>query len=99
MLKFTISGKHIELTQALKKHAEDKTSKLPKFYDNIREVDVIIDGNTGGGIEIEIIARDEHNDSFIASETGPDAYKGIDSVVHKLERQLRRKKTRQRDDK
>jgi ribosome-associated translation inhibitor RaiA len=30
-LLFTISGKHIEITEAIKKHAEEKTSKLPKM--------------------------------------------------------------------
>lgn len=97
MSKFTISGKHIELTDALKKHAEEKTAKLPKFYDSVSEVNVIIDGNAGGGIGVEIIARDVHNNSFVAREVDTDAYRGIDNVVHKLEGQLKKKKAVERD--
>ncbi|GAI04449.1 unnamed protein product [marine sediment metagenome] len=44
---FTISGKHIDITEAIKRHAEEKTSKFPKYYDSINHVEVIIDGNKG----------------------------------------------------
>ena len=42
---FTITGKHIEITQAIREHAEEKTSKLPKYYNSINQVEVVIDGN------------------------------------------------------
>ena len=35
----------------------------------------------------------------MATETGEDAYPCIDGAVHKLERQLHKKKTKERDDK
>jgi len=98
-LLFTITGKHVEITEAIKKHAEEKTSKLPKYYDSINQVEVIIGGNQSGNTSVEIIARAEHSKIFVVTETGEDAYRCIDVAVHKLERQLRRKKTRERDNK
>jgi putative sigma-54 modulation protein len=99
-LLFTISGKHIEITEAIKKHAEDKTSKLSRYYNSINQVEVIIDGNHGGSnISVEIIARAEHSKVFVGSETGEDAYSCIDIAAHKLERQLRRVKSKERDNK
>ena len=96
---FTITGKHIEITEAIKKHAEEKTSKLPKYYNSINQVEVIIDGEPGGNTSVEIIARAEHSKIFVVTETGEDAYQCIDIAVHKLERQLRRKKGKERDNK
>lgn len=97
---FTISGKHIEITEAIRKHAEDKTSKLPKYYNSINQVEVIIDGNHGGSnTSVEIIARAEHSKVFVGSESGEDAYRCIDMAVHKLERQLRKVKSKERDNK
>ena len=96
---FTITGKHIDITEAIRNHAEEKTAKLPKYYNSINQVEVIIDGNHGGGTSVEIIARAEHSNVFVVTETGDDAYRCIDIAVHKLERQLRRKKTRQRNNK
>lgn len=96
---FTITGKHIEITEALKEYIEQKTSKLPKYYSVINQVEVIIKGNEGGNIGVEIIARGEHSKIFIVNETGQDAYKCVDSAVRKLERQLKRQKTKERNNK
>lgn len=96
---FTITGKHIDITEALRRHAQEKTSKLPRYYSSINQIEVIIDGSQGGNISVEIIARGEHNKFFVVTETGENAYKCIDVAVHKLERQIRRKKGRERDDK
>ena len=96
---FTISGKHIEITEAIRRHAEEKTSKLPKYYNSINQVEVIIDGNQGGNTSVEIIARGEHSKIFVVTEAGEDAYRCIDVAAHKLERQLRRKKGRERNNK
>ena len=96
---FTISGKHIEITEAIRRHAEEKTSKLPRYYNSINRVEVIIDGSHGGNTSVEIIARGEHSKVFIVTETGEDAYRCIDVAVRKLERQLRRKKGKERNHK
>jgi len=98
-LLFTISAKHIVVTEALKKHAEEKTSKLPKYYDSINQIEVVIDGNQGGKTGVEIIARAKHSKVFVGTETGEDVYRCIDMAVHKLEHQLRRTKSKERDNK
>ena len=98
-MRFTITGKHVDITESMRKHAEQKTSKLPRYYDSINDVEVVIDGSQGGSTSVEIIARGEHSNVFIVTEKGEDAYRCIDLAVHKLERQLRRKKTKERDKK
>lgn len=95
---FTITGKHIDITEDIRRHAEEKTSKLPKYYDSINRIEVIIDGQ-GGTSTVQIIARAEHSKTFIVTETGENAFRCIDIAVHKLERQLRRKKGKERDNK
>jgi len=98
-LLFTISGRHIDITEAMKRHAEEKTSKLPRYYNSINQIEVIIDGGQGGKVSVEIIARAEHNKVFVCTEAGEDVYGCIDVAVHKLERQLRQAKGKERDDK
>lgn len=96
---FTITGKHVEITDAIRTHAQEKTEKLPRYYNSINQVEVIIDGNDGSGPSVEVIARAEHSNIFIAKESGEDTYACIDMAVHKIERQLRRKKEKQRNNK
>ena len=97
---FKITGKHITITDAMRTYSEEKTNKLPKFYSTVNQVEVVIDGGeAGNNVSVEIIARGEHSNVFVATEVGEDAYKCIDAAVHKLERQLRRKKTKERNNK
>ncbi|HPD46844.1 MAG TPA: ribosome-associated translation inhibitor RaiA [Anaerohalosphaeraceae bacterium] len=96
---FTITGKHIEVTDALRAHAQSKCEKLPRYYDSISQIDVIIDGKDGGKPGVEIIAHAEHCNDFVVKESGEDMYACIDVAIHKLERQLRKKKEKQRNNK
>ena len=98
-MDFIITGRHIDVTEAIKTYAQEKTSKLPRYYNSINQVKVIIDGKEHNDTNVEIIARGEHNKIFVAQETSEDAYKAIDIVVRKLERQLRRIKSKERDNK
>lgn len=96
---FTITGKHIEIPQAVRSHAQDKTSKLPRYYDSINRIEVIVEAGKGGNISIEVIARAEHSKVFVGKEAGEDVYRCIDLAVHKIEEQLRRRKEKERDNK
>ncbi len=99
-MQFTISGKHVAITDSIRAYAEEKTSKLPRYYDGINQVEVVVDSTHGTNkVSVEIIARGEHGNVFVATEAGSDAYPCIDGALHKLEQQLRKKKTKERDDK
>lgn len=92
----TITGKHIEVTDAIRLHAEQKVEKLPRYYDSISQIEVVLEGNEGGKQCVEIIVHAEHNDLLVAKEIGEDIYTCIDTVVHKMERQLKKTKEKQR---
>jgi len=96
---FTITGKHIEITDALRSHAQEKCEKLPRYYNSINQIEVLIDGSDGGKRSVEIIAHAEHSGDFVVRENGEDTYACLDVAIHKLERQLQRKKEKQRNNK
>ncbi len=96
---FTISGRHIDITEAIKSYAQEKTSRLPRYYNGINQVEVIVDGSEGGKTSVEIIARGEHSRVFVGTESGENVYKCLDLAVRKLEKQLRKKKTKERNNK
>ena len=98
-LLFTITGRHIEITDAIRTHAEEKTAKLPHYYDCITQTEVIIDGSDGGNTGVEIIVHCERHNPFVVHERGDDAYGLIDLAIHKLERRLRDTKEKERNKK
>lgn len=93
----TISSRHMDVTEPLKAYAEQKASKLTKYYDLIQEIEVIFD-NGKDSTRVEMIVNAEHKNMFIAHHEEGDAYVCIDGCVHKLERQLsdHKKKVRNR---
>jgi len=83
----TVSGRHMEVTPALKDYAEQKATKLGKYYDLIHEIEVIFNA-VKDSIEVEMIIHAEHKNTFIARHKEGDAYACIDGCMHKLERQI-----------
>jgi putative sigma-54 modulation protein len=96
---FTIIGKHIDITDAIRAHAKEKIDKLPRFFDQLSHVEVVVDASGGSLPVVEVVGRAEHFGDVVAKETGPDVYTCIDMAVHKLERQLKKIKEKQRDNK
>ena len=88
-MEITTSGKHVEITPAIKTYASDKVAKLPRYYDRIQAIDILADkADHTGTFEVEIIVKVERNDPFVAKSAGTDLYAYIDETVDKLERQL-----------
>ena len=96
---FTISAKHVDAPEAVKEYARKKVSNLPRYYNSINEVEVVLDGGQGGNVSVELIARAAHGKPFVVTEADKEVYRCIDSAVHKLERQIRKRKARERDNK
>jgi putative sigma-54 modulation protein len=84
----TISSRHMQLTPALKQHAEERAEKLTKYYDRIQEIEVIIESAEKTEHRVEMIVNGEKRRLFIAEVRSNDAYAGIDACAAKLERQL-----------
>lgn len=96
---FRMTGKHVEVSEALQQRVREKVEKLPRYYNNINQVEVIVERKDGGKPSVEIIARGERGDVFIAKEAGDEIHACVDVAIHKIERQLHRKKEKQRDNK
>lgn len=92
----TISSRHMDVTPAMKTHAEERAKKLTKFYDLIQEIEVIFDAGKDK-ITVEMIVNAEHKNLFIAKHDQGDAYACVDGCYHKLERQLSEHKDKHRN--
>ena len=86
-MTITVIGRHMDVTPPLKTYAEQKASKLNKYYDLIQEIEVILNA-AKDQTNVEMIVNAEHKNTFVAHQDGPDAYACIDGCVHKLERQI-----------
>lgn len=95
MFKYNVRGENIEVTAAIRDYAEKKLSKLERYFNNVPEatahVNLKVYSDKTAKVEVTIplpylVLR--------AEETSIDLYGSIDLVVDKLERQVRKYKTK-----
>lgn len=95
-MQIQVTGRHVEITDDVRDYIRDKVAKLPRFYDRIHEVEVVLD-HESEQFTAEMIVRAGRKHTFVARETGPDTFTLIDLVIEKLERQLTRQKEKYRN--
>lgn len=93
-MKINVRGNNIDVTEALRDFVEKKVSRLEKYFD---------DASSAQANVALSVQRDEHKVEVTipfprllvrAEETSEDMYASVDLVVQKLERQIRKYKTR-----
>lgn len=93
MFKFHIRGENIAITDAIRDYAETKLSKLEKYFSEDVTVHVTakVYPNKQAKAEVTIPRKDI---TLRAEETSNDWYNSLNVVVDKLERQMRKHKTK-----
>ena len=92
MATFNIRGKNTEITPALREYVEKRVGKINRYFSNIEEIFVMLVEKDRHIVEVTaevpggLILRGE--------EATGDMYTSIDLVIEKLERQIRKQKTR-----
>jgi len=91
-MKITLSGKNLEITEALKEQAYKKIQKLGRYFSDETEAQVTMTvENYRHIVEVTI----PFNGVVIrAEESTDDMYTSIDKVLDKLERQIHKHRTK-----
>lgn len=96
-MKIIISSKNIELTDAIKKKVEEKLNKLDKFFTNETTATVTLKREKiGDVVEINIPVK---GNLLRVSECESNLYASVDTATDKLERQIRKYRTKIHDNK
>jgi putative sigma-54 modulation protein len=96
-MEYLIRGDKVKVTSSIKKYVEDKLARLDKYFeepDNIKVTALIRVKDNEEIIEVTIPT---HKFTLRAEEKHKDLYAAIDLVTDKLERQIRKNKTRLHD--
>lgn len=94
-MEYNVRGENIEVTPALREHVEKKIGKLERYFEN--NVDAIVHVNLKfyndqeSKVEVTIPMTDL---SLRAEVHHEDMYNAIDLATNKLERQIRKHKTK-----
>ncbi len=94
-MQVSVSGRHVNVTEEIKAYAAKKAEKLPRFYDRVQAIEVILD-HEGGNFTVDMIVT-SGKANFIAHEAGSDVFALLDMIVDKVGRQLTRHKEKFRN--
>ncbi|MHB0976707.1 MAG: ribosome hibernation-promoting factor, HPF/YfiA family [Candidatus Aquicultorales bacterium] len=92
-MEVIVKGRHVEITDALKKYAEDKVSRLSRYFDKINqiEVELMVERNPSlpnpQTAEVTLITKGPLIRAKVATD---NMYASIDGVTDKLERQIKK---------
>ena len=96
-MKYNIRGNKIDVTEAINDYIKSKLSKFEKYFDDSVEAKAIISArNQDQKVEVTIWSG-KYN--IRAEETSGDLYAAVDLVIDKLERQLKKYKSKLADKK
>ena len=93
-MKYNIRGEKVEVTDAIKTYIEEKIGKLDKYFENSDGITAkVVIKVRGKEQKIEITVPAMHY-TLRSEEAHSDLYAAIDLTVDKLERQIRKNKTK-----
>ena len=94
-MNYNVRGENIEVTPAIREYVEKKISKLERYFTETpnAKVNVNLKFNQDKTSKVEVTIPLPHL-VLRAEETNIDMYAGIDLILDKLERQIRKHKTK-----
>ena len=95
-MKVRIQERHMEDSDALREYALTKVEKLEKFFNGIISVEITMDVEKERRI-VEIVAHLINKKILKASSQSDDMYTSFDSSLDKVERQLKKYKSKLQD--
>lgn len=93
-MKFNIRGKNVDVTPAIKGYIEEKIGRLDKYLESPNDVSASIVVKVRGKEQIIEVTIPVNKIILRGEESHDDLYAAIDLVSDKIERQIRKNKTK-----
>lgn len=93
-MKFNIRGKNVDVTPAIKSYIEEKIGRLDKYLESPSDVSASIVVKVRGKEQIIEVTIPLNKIILRGEESHDDLYAAIDLVSDKIERQIRKNKTK-----
>lgn len=95
-MQVAIACRHGTLSDELQDHLKRKAEKLLTYFERVTNIQVTV-AFEKDRTNVELVVDAEHKHSFVAHDTGPDVSSTFDSVLHKMEQQIKRYKEKIQD--
>ena len=89
-MKRSITGRHFELTEAIKVYAESAVDTLDKYNLDITTANTVIASSEKKGFTVEFIVNLKDKNTIVITQNDKDVYAAIDLAIERMKKSLRR---------
>ncbi|MBR4230815.1 MAG: ribosome-associated translation inhibitor RaiA [Bacilli bacterium] len=93
-MKISIRGDKVEITKSMKNYIEEKLSKLDKYFTKAGDVHCSAVVRVKNGLQTVEVTVPTSKFTLRAEESHQDLYAAVDLIIDKLERLIRKNKTK-----
>lgn len=84
-----ITGRHVEITDALREHVEQKIHHAATEWPNVGSVHVVLNLEKQTRCQAEVVLHADHHGLVEAKAESHDMYLSMDEAIEKADRQVR----------
>jgi len=95
-MKITVTGRHMDMTEVLKKYATSKMERLTHYFDHVLRAESVFAPEKDGRYSAEIILHAPRHAILVVHAQEKTATGAFDLALEKVERQLARLKDKLR---
>ena len=95
-MQISVSGHHVEVTEALKNYVNEKIKRVERHFNNITHVNVILSVENKIHQKAEATVNSSGKQIY-ADSSSKDMYKSIDKMVDRLVTQVQKHKEHMKD--
>lgn len=93
-MKISVRGDKVEVTKSIKEYIEDKLSKLDKYFEKASDIKCSVIIRVKNGNQTIEVTVPTSKFTIRAEESHADLYAAVDLIIDKLERLIRKNKTK-----
>ncbi len=91
-MQVKISTRHGHLSEASQQNISAKAEKLLRIFDRITAIELTVDVENSNLPRVDAKLNAEHKHDFVAHDQSESLMGSVDTVLHRLEQQLRKYK-------
>ncbi len=96
-MQISVSVRHGQISDATRSKIEAKLQKLTRYFERLTAIELAVDLEHRDVPRVDLRVSAEHKHDFVATERSGELMASVDSVVHKMEQQLRKYKEKVQD--
>lgn len=96
-MNIEITGRHMEISRAIRSYAEEKAQRLERYFDRIVRLRIILESEGDDRHKAEIVISVGKGATLVSHSSESTMFAAIDIVLDKAERQLTKHKEKLKD--